>query len=67
MVLNIDNNNYFDWREEQQWIRPHLVNTMFDTARHWQYACGSEIQTAVERQYIGEEARKLFKKNKEVS
>ena len=43
-----------------------LYRRILSAARHWQSESSSEAQTAVERQYIKDEARRLFKKNKKV-
>ncbi|KAG9476991.1 LYR motif-containing protein 1 [Eleutherodactylus coqui] len=44
-----------------------LYRRIFQIARKWKSSSGLEEETVKERQYIVEEARKLFRKNKNVT
>lgn len=43
-----------------------LYRRIFRLSRNWQSAVGNANETATEKQYIKEEARKLFRKNQNV-
>lgn len=43
-----------------------LYRRIFRLSRNWQSAVGNANETAAEKQYIKEEARTLFRKNKNV-
>ena len=45
----------------------HLYRRILHLSRTWESALGNPGATETERQYIADEARKLFKKNKHVS
>lgn len=44
-----------------------LYRRILHVARHWEASPRSEINSAIEQQYIKDEARRLFRRNKEVS
>ena len=44
-----------------------LYRRILHVARHWEASPRSDINSAIEQQYIKDEARRLFRRNKEVS
>ena len=44
-----------------------LYSRILHVARHWEASTRSDINSAIEQQYIKDEARRLFRRNKEVS